>query len=120
MARNAGTTLRVRRTGMVRKALAVAAFLPLLSSSLVPLASYPGRAFAADQWPGVDESVVEKFASERGREAHDPLINTDQGDLLLFVFLLAGTIGGFAAGYYWRMLLEGKTRVTESAKIKKR
>jgi hypothetical protein len=39
-------------------------------------------------------------------QAHDPLINTDQGDLLLFVFLLAGTVGGFAAGYYWRMLLE--------------
>jgi len=76
-------------------------------------------AFAADQWPGVDETVVEKFASERGREAHDPLINTDQGDLLLFVFLLAGTIGGFAAGYSWRMLMEAKTTAAESVKKKK-
>ena len=120
MARIAGTTLRTRRTGMARKALAIAAFLPLISFSFVPLASYPGRAFGADRWPGVDESVVEKFASERGREAHSPLINTDQGDLLLFVFLLAGTIGGFAAGYSWRMLLEGKNTVTESAKKKKK
>ncbi len=67
---------------------------------------------AAD-WGGVDESVVEKYAEEHGRAAKEPLINTDQGDLLLFVFLLAGTTGGFAAGYYWRMLTENKTKNKE-------
>lgn len=65
-------------------------------------------AFASDKWQGVDESVVEKFAKEHGREAREPFINTDQGDLLLFVFLLAGTIGGFAAGYYWKELTGNK------------
>ena len=64
---------------------------------------------AAEKWPGVDESVVEKYAQEHGREAHTPLINTDQGDLLLFVFLVAGAVGGFAAGYYWRVLMTEKT-----------
>ena len=64
-------------------------------------------------WGGVDESVVEKYAEEHGREAHEPLINTDQGDLLLFVFLLAGTVGGFAAGYYWRELTEGRAKNAE-------
>lgn len=63
---------------------------------------------AAEQWPGVDESVVEKYAAEHGREAQEPLINTDQGDLLLFVFLIAGTIGGFAAGYSWRIMMVEK------------
>jgi hypothetical protein len=106
-------------SGRIRKALAVVSFLPLVTFSLVPLTLCP-NAFGADRWPGVDETVVEKFASERGREAHDPLINTDQGDLLLFVFLLAGTIGGFAAGYYWRMLLEGKTKGTDSARLQKK
>lgn len=62
----------------------------------------------AEKWQGIDESVVEKIAKEHGREAKQPLINTDRGDLLLFVFLLAGGIGGFAAGYYWRILLEKK------------
>ena len=62
-------------------------------------------AFSAEKWPGVDESVVEKYAKEHGREAITPLINTDQGDLLLFVFLIAGTVGGFAAGYCWRILM---------------
>jgi ABC-type cobalt transport system substrate-binding protein len=64
---------------------------------------------AAD-WSGVDETVVEKYAEEHGRAPVDPLINTDQGDLLLFMFLLGGTIGGFIAGYYWRTLTEGRGR----------
>lgn len=62
----------------------------------------------AAEWPGVDETVVEKYAQIHGREAKEPLINTDQGDLLLFVFLLAGAAGGFAAGYSWRRLIEQK------------
>jgi ABC-type cobalt transport system substrate-binding protein len=65
-------------------------------------------AHAADKWTGVDETVIEKIAKEHGREARSPLINTDQGDLLLFVFLVAGVAGGFAAGYYWRGLMEGR------------
>lgn len=64
-------------------------------------------------WSGVDESVVEKYAKEHGREAREPLINTDQGDLLLFVFLLAGAAGGFAAGYYWRELTQSRAKKTE-------
>ncbi|MBI5656062.1 MAG: cobalt ABC transporter permease [Geobacter sp.] len=61
-------------------------------------------------WTGVDEAVVEKIAGEHGREAKPPLINTDQGDLLLFVFLLAGVVGGFVAGYSWRRLVSEKRR----------
>lgn len=61
-------------------------------------------------WTGVDEAVVEKIAGEHGREARPPLINTDQGDLLLFVFLLAGVVGGFVAGYSWRKLVSEKRR----------
>lgn len=68
-------------------------------------------ALASEKWPGVDESVVEKYAKEHGREAREPFINTDQGDLLLFVFLLAGTVSGFVAGYYWRILTEERTRI---------
>ncbi len=62
----------------------------------------------SERWGGVDESVIERIAKEHGREAKEPLINTDQGDLLLFVFLVAGATGGFVAGYYWRELIRGK------------
>ena len=55
-------------------------------------------------WVGVDESVVGKFAEQAGRPPRKPLINTDQGDLLLFAFLLAGITGGFIGGYLFRGL----------------
>jgi hypothetical protein len=70
--------------------------------------SLPTSTLAADKWGGVDESVVEKYAEEHGRNAREPFINTDQGDLLLFVFLLAGAVGGFIAGYCWRVLMVEK------------
>jgi ABC-type cobalt transport system substrate-binding protein len=60
-------------------------------------------------WGGVDVNVIEKYAVDAGREAREPLINTDQGDLLLFVFALGGAVGGFAAGYYWRRLITEKS-----------
>lgn len=61
---------------------------------------------AAAAWQGVDETVVESYANQHGRPASDPLINTDQGDLLLFFFLLAGAAGGFVMGYSYRKLME--------------
>jgi len=67
----------------------------------------------AAEWSGVDESVIEKYAKEHGREAMTPLINTDQGDILLFVFLVAGVIGGFLGGYYWRILIVEKAPKTK-------
>jgi len=61
------------------------------------------------KWPGVDETVVEKYAEEAGRPARKPYINTDQGDLLLFFFLIAGTVGGFVGGYCFRELFPPQT-----------
>jgi ABC-type cobalt transport system substrate-binding protein len=89
------SNLKVQSIGMI---------LLLLTAFILPLATA-----APEKWSGVDESVIEKVAKEHGREARQPLINTDQGDLLLFVFLLAGAVGGFVGGYYWRALM-GKTQ----------
>ena len=70
----------------------------------------PGRAAS---WSGVDETVIEKFAEKAGRTAREPFINTDQGDLLLFVFLVAGIVGGFIGGYNFRVLFPPKRRREE-------
>ncbi len=59
---------------------------------------------APAKWSGVDEVVIEELASNAGRPARAPFINTDQGDLLLFLFLVAGAVGGFIAGYAYRSL----------------
>ena len=40
-------------------------------------------------------AALDAFSSE-------PFINPDLGDLVLFVFIVAGTVTGFTAGYYWR------------------
>ena len=66
---------------------------------------FAASASFAENWKGVDETVVQKIAEEHGRAPVTPIINTDQGDLLLFVFLGAGAIGGFAAGYFYRRLI---------------
>jgi hypothetical protein len=64
----------------------------------------------AASWSGVDEAVIERIAEKAGRPAREPFINTDQGDLLLFVFLIAGATAGFAAGYYFRVLFPPKRK----------
>jgi hypothetical protein len=59
---------------------------------------------ASSRWEGVDSTVVEKFAREAGRPPQKPIIDTDRGDLPLFLFLVAGGAGGFVMGYYFREL----------------
>jgi len=102
--------VRSKKSGMNT---AVHGAVLFLLFSLFTLHSSFFTAASAANWSGVDESVVEKIAEEHGRPGKDPVINTDQGDLLMFLFLLGGAIGGFAAGYYWRTLTKQKTRETE-------
>ncbi len=68
------------------------------------------QAGRAASWSGVDETVIEKVAEQAGRKPSEPLINTEQGDLLLFVFLVAGMIGGFIGGYNFRILFPPRRR----------
>ena len=68
---------------------------------------------AEEKWPGVDGTVVEKYAVEHGCPPKPHLIELE-GDALLFAFLIAGVAGGFTMGYYYRDLtakksVEGKT-----------
>jgi ABC-type cobalt transport system substrate-binding protein len=76
-----------------------------------------GAVSAGEKWPGVDEAVVNKIAREHGRAEGRSLFPAAEGDLQLFMFLMAGTVGGFVAGYYWRVLLEGKNRRTHEKSI---
>jgi len=79
---------------------------------LLAAVAWLGLSRMQSAWHGVDEAVVEKFAREAGRPPREPFINTDRGDLLLFVFLLAGTAGGFVGGYYFRELFPKKDRTS--------
>ncbi|MDA8235555.1 MAG: cobalt transporter [Clostridia bacterium] len=60
---------------------------------------------------GMDEKVnskINELAIAAGAGERAPFINTDQGDLLLFLFLLSGLVVGFYLGYQWRRIF-GKT-----------
>lgn len=74
----------------------------------VGLGSLVAVVHASESWEGVDKTVVEKFANEAGHPPRTPFINTDQGDLLLFLFLLSGAAGGFVVGYAFRALFPPK------------
>lgn len=69
------------------------------------LAIAPGVAWAeaAEKWQGTDV-VIERVLARYGARARDPLINTDQGDLILFVFALGGLVAGLVIGYQGRRL----------------
>ncbi|MDI6744010.1 MAG: hypothetical protein QMD07_01390 [Thermodesulfovibrionales bacterium] len=97
--------MKVKNSKLKIQSYGIIFLLLCCSAALLFFFSLQSSAFSAEKWQGVDELVVEKFAKEHGREAREPFINTDQGDLLLFVFLIAGAAGGFIAGYYWRILM---------------
>lgn len=57
--------------------------------------------------PGADNqvnAVAERYAREVGAGQRLPFINTNKGDLLLFVFTIGGAIAGFFIGFTWRDL----------------
>ncbi|MGK3997508.1 hypothetical protein [Sorangium sp. So ce1024] len=55
-------------------------------------------------WDGVDEAVVRRIAEDAGRHDTGPVFAGLEGDLLLFAFLWAGLLAGFALGYFSRVL----------------
>jgi len=62
--------------------------------------------------PGADDrvnAVANKYAKEVGAGERPPYINTDKGDLLLFIFAAGGALAGFWLGYSWRDLFGKKT-----------
>ncbi|MFN3531370.1 MAG: hypothetical protein ACK41Q_02490 [Candidatus Brocadia sp.] len=61
-----------------------------------------------EAWTGIDVSIVGKYATKYGHPPSEPYINTDQGDLLLFVFTVAGVVGGFIIGFNARRLFYEK------------
>lgn len=97
------------------RCLALALILPVLFAA-VSFAGTPAekKEVPAAQtsengaWTGIDVSIVGKYAEKYGRPPREPYINTDKGDLLLFVFTLAGVVGGFVIGFNARKLFYEK------------
>ena len=84
---------------------------PIAAAAALLLASLLTAGCRSDsKWEGVDKTVIEKVAEDAGHPAREPYLNTDRGDLLLFLFLIAGAAGGFVAGYAFRSLFPPRTK----------
>ena len=67
-------------------------------------------------WVGLDAGVMEQVAGGAGRPAWRPFINTNVGDLLLFVFLGGAFVAGGVIGWLVRALRMGVgTTATEGS-----
>jgi len=89
--------------------LVVVAFMGLITAIAVSDLKMPG----ADVRVG---SIADRYAKEVGTGTRDPYINTDKGDLLLFMFAIGGTVAGFWLGYNWRDLF-GQEKGSELQKL---
>ncbi len=69
-------------------------------------------AAAAERWPGVDETVVERVAVAAGQTPWTVPF-APEGDALIFAFLVAGLVGGFVLGYAYRALFSSAPRGEE-------
>ncbi len=59
-------------------------------------------AISAGSWVGLDQGVMGRIAVERGRGPWTPFVNTDVGDLLLYVFFLGALAAGAILGWIVR------------------
>ena len=60
-------------------------------------------------WSDATDVLSKEAAQQVGRAPVAPLINTEQGNMLVFFFCLGGIVAGFTIGYYWRrILIEGR------------
>ncbi|WP_433932857.1 hypothetical protein AB3662_01710 [Sorangium cellulosum] len=91
-----------RRPAALAAALRLTAALPLAALPLAAALWLAGCGNAS--WDGVDEAVVRRVAEDAGRHDTGPLFAGLEGDLLLFAFLWAGLLAGFALGYFSRVL----------------
>lgn len=102
--------LSLRMKAVTRKSLLKWIFLGVFMATLIYLGLSPLS------MPGADiqvTSIAEKYAREVGAGERPPLINTDKGDLLLFVFAVGGATAGFWLGYNWRDLFGKPDRGAE-------
>ena len=82
----------------------------LLFSLLFVLLLWFGINQTTTKWTGVDELVINQFAVKGGLHTQTGTPDEEESDeLLLSVFLLAGALGGFVTGYYFRELFPKKT-----------
>ena len=85
-------------------------FIIVLVAAAIVAGSFLAFNLRKGDWRGADDSV-EEIATANGRPPAAPLIDIDHHpDVGLFVFLMAGVVGGFVAGYVCRGFFDPRLR----------
>jgi len=99
----------MRTSRNTKTMFAIGLIIVLAVLAIVPTILQANAGKTKGDYVGIDASIMEARAEEEGHAAKTPLINTDQGDILLFVFCVGGLIAGGLMGYFGRALLvEGR------------
>lgn len=91
------------RAAATRAKVVVVAVLSVVAAAVVWAAVW-AVAVSAGGWVGLDAGVMGRTAAEQGRPPWQPFINTDVGDLLLYVFFSGAFLAGGAIGWIVRGL----------------
>ncbi|MBK7976085.1 MAG: energy-coupling factor ABC transporter permease [Deltaproteobacteria bacterium] len=78
--------------------------VPAALLAAVIWAAPAGPAAAEERFLGLDETVIEAAGAAGGRPATGPVLDVEQGDLLLFVFSLGTFVAGVVVGVSWTRL----------------
>ncbi len=94
------------------KIVATGIVVVVLSLAIVGSVTLSGETTVREKglWSDATDILSGKAADQAGREARDPFINTEQGNMLVFFFTLGGVAAGFIIGYNWRRLLAEKAK----------
>lgn len=100
-----GVRHRIRHGG---RGLRVAALILAVVVGVVAIGGLVWAvAVTTGSWVGIDAGVMERVAQEQGRAARAPFINTNAGDLLLFVFFAGAVVAGAVIGWLVHGLRSG-------------
>lgn len=99
----------MRNTG---KIVATGIVVAILVLAVIGSVALSGENIVRDKGPWTDATdfLSLKAAAEANRKARPPLINTEQGNMLVFFFALGGVTAGFITGYNWRSLMTEKVK----------
>ena len=98
--------------GNTGKIIAISVAVAILIIAIIGTVALSANNIVRDEgvWSDATDVLSGKAAEQAGREARDPYINTEQGNMLVFFFCLGGVAAGSAIGYNWRRLFAEKLR----------
>jgi len=99
---------------MKRAKIIATSFILILTLAAIAGTAMYAVNMAKEKGPWGDTTDV--LAGSTGRVAHDPLINTEQGNMLVFFFTMGSLTASSIVGYNWRGLFRRRDTINSARK----